>query len=218
VVSQMSQYAFLVFDMDGVIADTSPCHSRAYQDLWRAIGIEGPEYEIIAGRKTADVVAEVTDKLKPSAEQIAQWVRLKQQQARKYLLTETIAFSDTIPCLAAIARSRIPMALGTTASRDTTDLVLNRTGLADVFCAIATGEDVRNGKPAPEIYLHLMLRAGMKPNQTLIIEDSSSGLKSGIASEAYVASVRTGKKVDDPRFIGSFSDLSELLKEIGIQV
>jgi len=214
----MSQYAFLIFDMDGVIVDTARCHNRAYEDLWQEIGVDGPDYKSIAGRKTEDVVAEFTAGLNPSEVQIAHWVSFKQIRARKYVSTEPIDFADTIPCLKAVARSGIRMAVGTTASRDTANLVLNRTGLADLFCRIATAEDVSNGKPAPEIYVHLMLGANMKPNQTLIIEDSASGLKAAIASEAYVASVRTGKKVDDPRFVGSFSDLSELVKEIGISV
>lgn len=214
----MSRFAFLIFDMDGVLVNTSPCHSRAFEDLWRKLGIEGPRYEKIAGRKTFDVVVEFTAGLNPSDVQIAQWVSFKQLSARKYLSTEAIVFPDTLPCLTALARSKIPMALGTTASRDTMNLVLMRTGITEFFSTIATAEDVNNGKPSPEIYLHLMLDTGMRPNQTLIIEDSLCGLKAAIASQAYVASLRTGEKVDDPRFVGNFSHLRELIKEMGIQL
>jgi HAD superfamily hydrolase (TIGR01509 family) len=214
------KYCFdlFIFDMDGVLADTSPCHRRAYEDLWRKIGIQGPNYETIAGRKTCEVIKEFTAELKPSPEQIREWILFKQLQARQYFSTEAIAYPDSIPALTVLSKTKACIALGTSASRESMQMILNRLGIIDFFSIRVTGDDVKNGKPSPEIYVKIIEQARISPSKTLIVEDSSSGLEAAIASKAYAASVRTGKKIESPRFIGSFSNLYELLSESGIEV
>ncbi|HQR32086.1 MAG TPA: HAD-IA family hydrolase [Blastocatellia bacterium] len=209
----MTDFDLLIFDMDGVLVDTTECHSRAYEDLWRLVGIAGPPYEEIAGRKTAEVVSEVTVLLNPSSQQIVKWVNFKQQRARQYLTTEKIAFYDSVESIERLRLrgSRLRLAIGTGASRETTAMVLARLEWGEAFSVIVTGEDVLEGKPAPEIYLAAMERAGASPQRTLIIEDSKSGLAAAIASQAYTASVRSGVQAQGKRFIGSFPDVRSLL-------
>lgn len=212
----MRGFDLLIFDMDGVLVNTTPCHERAYQDLWREIGIEGPPYETIAGRRTSEVVDELTTALGPSAEQKSKWVHFKQMRAREYLATEDISYSDTAQCLSTLASRGVPLALGTSASRGNTEMILKRLGFGNFFSIIVTAGDVKEGKPSPEIYLRVIARAGVSAERVLVIEDSAAGLQAGAAAQAYVASVRTGEKIDDPKFVGSFSNLSELLPAIGI--
>ncbi|MEK7831164.1 MAG: HAD family phosphatase [Acidobacteriota bacterium] len=213
----MTDFDLLIFDMDGVLVDTTECHRRAYDDLWQLAGVAGPAYEQIAGRKTTEVVAEFTAALNPSPEQIAEWVVFKQQRARRYLATEKISFHDSAECIGRLGRlngNRLRLAIGTGASRETTSMVLGRFGWGEAFSIIVTGEDVVEGKPAPEIYLAAMERAGVSPQRTLIIEDSHAGLTAAVASRAYTASVRSGIKTEDRRFIGSFPDVRSLLAKL----
>lgn len=212
----MRRFDLVIFDLDGVLVDTSPCHSRAFKDLWQKVGIAGPPYEVIAGRTTKDVVTEFTAKLTPSPVQILEWVLFKQLQARQYLATQTIIYSDSISCPKVLARQEFQLALGTGASRDTTRLILKQLHLTEFFSIVVTGEDVKSGKPSPEVYLKIMAQAAVSPSRTLIIEDSSSGLEAAVRSKANVASVRTGKRVEAPRFVGSFADFHELLHRLSI--
>jgi len=207
----MRDFDLLIFDMDGVLVDTTPCHRRAYDALWSRLGIAGPPYEQIAGRKTDEVVAEFATGLQPAPAQLREWVLFKQARAREYLATEEIIFSDIADCLTALAGSQIRLALATGASRETVGLIFSRLGFADIFSIIMTGEDVIRGKPAPEIYLKAIWRAAASPQRTLVVEDSDAGLAAAMASGAYVASVRTGARVEGANFIGAFPDLRELL-------
>jgi HAD superfamily hydrolase (TIGR01509 family) len=214
----MGNYKLFVFDMDGVLVNTAPSHVRAYEDLWSMIGVQGPRYEAIAGCKTSDVIASVAKALKPSARQIDQWTRFKQERSRTYLTTEVITYDDTIPSLAALAQSNVLLALGTGASRETADLLLKKVGIFKFFNIVLTAEDVRKGKPAPEIYLNIMSKASVHPETTLIIEDSISGLEAAVASEAWVAAVRSGHSVNYSRFIGWFANVRDLLGRIAVTV
>jgi HAD superfamily hydrolase (TIGR01509 family) len=212
----MTDFDLMIFDMDGVLVDTTECHRRAYDDLWRLVGVAGCVYEQIAGRKTVEVVVEQTAALNPAAEQIAEWVAFKQRRARRYLRTEKIVFHDSLECLGRLARQPggLRLGIGTGASRETTAMVLGRFGWGETFSVIVTGDDVVAGKPAPEVYLSAMERAGVAPHRTLIIEDSQSGLSAAVASRAFTASVRSGAKTDHERFIGSFPDVRSLLANL----
>jgi len=211
----IKDFDLLIFDMDGVLVNTTPCHERAFAELWQKLEINGPAYEDIAGRKTSDVVAEYTVGLKPTESQVDEWVQFKQGLARQYLVSGEIAFHDSAECISQLTVRKIRLALGTGASRKTTASVLNRQGWGEAFSVIVTGEDVSQGKPEPEIYLAAMERAGVSPHRTLVVEDSQAGLASAIAAGAYAAVVRTGRSVKDERFIGSFPDLKTLFATMG---
>lgn len=206
----------LIFDMDGVLVDTTACHQRAFARLWQTLEVNGPAYDEIAGRKTKDVVAEYTTELNPTEEQITEWVVFKQRLARECLAIEEIAFHDSEESITQLTNRRIRLALGTGASRETTNSVLKRQGWGEAFSIVVTGEDVNQGKPEPEIYLAAMERAGARPDRTLIVEDSQAGLASAIASGAYAAAVRTGRTLKSERFVGSFPDLKSLFTTLGV--
>ena len=206
----------IVFDLDGVLVDTTACHRRAYDDLWRLAGCAGLPYELIAGRRTLDVVADVTAPLSPSAAQVREWVTFKQARARHYLAEKDIAYPDTRPCLAALAANRMRRALATGASRETAEIVLRRLDAREGWAAVVTAEDVSVGKPSPEVYLAVMAVTRCRPERTLVVEDSGAGLAAAAASGAYVASVRSGLPAASPRFLGAFDDLRAVLAKLGV--
>lgn len=204
-------WALVICDMDGVLVATSPCHERAYSELWGQLGITGPMYQTIAGRKTREVVAEYTAALTPSEGQIAQWVTHKQERARDLMEVMDLRFEDTIPFLNHVVARGVPLSLGTSASKDTTQSVLKRQGLTGYFQNVVTADDVSVGKPAPDIYLRILDRAGTRPAEVLIIEDSMAGMEAALAAQAFTVSVRTGVTVEHPRFLGAFRDLAHVL-------
>ena len=206
----MARFSLIIFDMDGVLADSSPCHARAYQDLWREIGVEGPQYASIMGRQTGDVIREVTRAKQPTPEQLATWVRFKQERARAYIQKETVTFPDTREVLERVKAAGTAIAVGTSASRDTAELLLNQIGIMKLIPVLVASEDVREGKPAPDTYLEAMRRSGGTPDETLVVEDSLSGLKAATAAGTWAAAVRTDVSYAAPRFLGNFPDLRSL--------
>jgi HAD superfamily hydrolase (TIGR01509 family) len=212
----MRRFDLAVFDMDGVLTDSSGCHARAFDDLWSRLGVDGPPYASIAGRTTAAVLTESTVHLRPTPADIADWVRFKQTRAREYLRGVTTGYADVAPALQRLQQHPVRLAIGTGASLETTRLLLAQLGIAHLFPVIVTAEDVRAGKPAPDTFTLAMERSLCAADRTLVIEDSLSGLEAGAAAGAYVASVRTGERLAHQRFLGSFPDLTGLLDHLGV--
>ena len=209
-----ARFSLIVFDMDGVLTDSSAGHARAFDELWAEIGVTiPPAYADIMGRPTEPVVREFTRHLDPEDADIHRWVAFKQDRARRYL-SVMATFPDALPSVAALARAGFGLALGTGASRRTTLQLLAHAGLDAFFPVVVTGDDVRLGKPAPETFTLAIERSGGKPDTSLVIEDSLAGLAAGLAAGAWTASVRTGEKVKHNRFVGAFPDLAALLPVI----
>lgn len=209
-----ARFSLIVFDMDGVLTDSSGGHARAYADLWADIGLANPpDYSVLSGRPTEPVVREYTRTLNPAEQDIRKWVQFKQDRAREYLGRMEI-FPDSLPTVSALAREGFGLALGTSASRRTTSQLLAQAGLDSFFSTVITGDDVVQGKPAPDTFIQAIEKAGGRPSSSLVVEDSVAGLTAGLASGAYAASVRTGETMKHERFIGAFADLTSLLPVI----
>ena len=178
----MARFSLIIFDMDGVLADSSPCHARAYQDLWKEVGVEGPRYDSIMGRPTGEVIREITRDLAPTTEQEEQWIRFKQERARVYLQKETVTFPDTREVLEKLTASGTAIAVGTSASRDTAELLLRQIGVLPLIPVLVTSDDVREGKPAPDTYLEACAALGVAPADALAIEDSPHGVSAAKAA------------------------------------
>ncbi len=204
-----SNVSLVVFDMDGVLVDTTPCHRRAYESLWNHLGIAGPAYEAIAGRRTVDVVREFAAEQVSTDSQIEQLVDLKQEAARALLASEPIVFDDSERTVRRLADSGFALALGTGASRRGVSIVLDRLACASLFEAIVTADDVSRGKPDPEVFERACTLSGHDPEEALVIEDSFQGIEAGLSAGCYVVAVRS--KIDHAaqRFLGTFPNLDE---------
>lgn len=205
------RFDLVVFDMDGVLTDSTGCHARAFADLWGLAGIsDPPSYAAIAGRRTDSVVREYTARLSPAASQVEAWTRFKQERAREYLQTSA-AFPDAVPVLRELTRLGYSLALGTGASKATARMLLAQSGLAPLLPVLVTADDVGEGKPDPETYVRAIALAGGTADRSLVVEDSAAGLLAGAGAGAATAAVRTGEVISDRRFLGTFPDLTSLL-------
>lgn len=206
----MNPFPLIVFDMDGVLVDSVSCHAQAYRDLWTRISeSNGPPYSEIAGVRTVQVVREVTAHRHPSDAEVADWVQFKQARARQ-CLQGLKAFPDVLPSLQKLEAAGCRFAVGTGASRVTTDLLLGQGGLDRFFPVTVTADDVSRGKPDPETFVLAIAKSGGNPDHSLVVEDSDAGLAAGAASGAWTASVRSGERIQHPRFLGSFPDVAGL--------
>ena len=203
----------VIFDLDGVLVDSSPCHARAYAELWDHVGLDGPEYASIAGERTVEVVSRLCAPLRRSSDEIGALVRFKQERARHWIADRPVVFPDAADTVARLS-AKCRLAVGTGASRVTAELMLRTFGSA--FETIVTAADVSHGKPHPEVYRTVLQRCGVAPERALVIEDSASGLQSAIAAGTHAVVVRGSATSTSPRFVGSYPDLATVALAMGV--
>ena len=112
----------------------------------------------------------------------------------------------------------LQLALASSSPMSNIRQVLGECGLMEFFPVIVSGEQFEASKPDPEIYLHTMARLGRRPEECLIVEDSTYGVQAGAAAGGLVAALRDERFPFDQsaaRFhIGNLSEIPALAASI----
>ena len=84
--------------------------------------------------------------------------------------------------MAGLAQAGYTLAVGTSGPPENLELVLRETGLGHYFAAKVHGFDVAHGKPAPDIFLLAAERAGLSPDNCVVVEDAPVGIQAGLVA------------------------------------
>jgi HAD superfamily hydrolase (TIGR01509 family) len=181
--------AAVLFDQDGVLIDSE----GAWDEARRAIVAEnGGRWKDGATRAMMGMSA-------------PEWSRYVRDELGVALPPEEISDRVVARLLAGYERSlplipgavpavrriaaRWPVGLASSANREVIDAVLAGSGLAGVFGATVSGEEVARGKPAPDIYLEAARRLGVDPGRSAAVEDSTNGLRAAAAAGMLVVAL-----------------------------
>jgi HAD superfamily hydrolase (TIGR01509 family) len=175
----------LLFDFDGVLADTERVHHASWNAVLEPLGIQftWPEYlKQCVG--VADPVMAVRLKLPEPAVAVAR----KQQLFRQGLEQNPPFLPQTLELIAELSKS-YRMAVVSSSFRTEILPPIERAGLLAYFETLVFGNDVQNLKPAPDPYRLAVERLGVV--RPLVIEDSDAGVASGVAAGLEVLRVRS---------------------------
>jgi HAD superfamily hydrolase (TIGR01509 family) len=177
----------IIFDLDGVLIDSSVCHRDAFEAVFAAHGISDFDYPTYAGRRTRDVIAEVFHRagIAVDPEVIAQTAQEKSRLARQFL-GEKEPLAEGCPEVLQQLAGRYPLALATSGSRLSLEMFLEIAGCRPLFRSILTGEDVAHAKPDPEIYQRSAKGLGIPSSRCLVVEDAVAGVEAARAAGAAV--------------------------------
>ncbi len=172
-----SGYDGVIFDCDGTLIDSMPAHFEAWCEALALHGAGGIFKEDVffamGGRPTMDIVVELNDeynlKLDPGA------VALAKREAFLRRLP-TVTMIDEVAEFAQSLRGKIPMAIATGGTRMVIEKTLKAAGISDWFDEVVTADDVAEGKPAPDIFLHAAKLLGVQPSRCLALEDAPAGI------------------------------------------
>ena len=171
------RFAGVIFDMDGLMLDTEPIYRASWQraaaELGREITDEG--YEIFLGRRTEDAeadLARIFGASFPIDRFHDRWPLLWHEIAAAGL-----AVKPGVRALLDLADAHgVPTALATSTARPLAIRTLGYGGFApERFGVIVTGDEIANGKPAPDIYLEAARRLEIAPEHCAAFEDSDAG-------------------------------------------
>lgn len=176
----MNTKAF-IFDLDGVIVDTAKYHYLAWQKIAAELNIEftHEHNELLKGVsrvRSLDIILEL-GKVTASQEDKDRWLVQKNEDYLSYLVD--MDASEILPgvfeILKFLKENNQPIALGS-ASKNARP-ILEKTGLLSYFDAVVDGNDVTNAKPDPEVFLMAAKLLNIKPEDSIVFEDSVAGVQ-----------------------------------------
>ena len=177
----------IIFDFDGVIADSEPLHLKAFQQMLREAGFDLSAADYYARYLGYDDVgllqALARDRAVPLSEgEIAALVARKGAIFETMLRDGHVLYAGAVDFIRAAA-ARVPVAIASGALRHEIIEILGRAGLQNLFQVIVAAGDTPQSKPSPAPYLLAFegLRRGepeLDPSRCVAIEDSRWGLES----------------------------------------
>jgi HAD superfamily hydrolase (TIGR01509 family) len=189
-----SKNLLLVFDFDGVIADSVGALFKVYLEFLSQFGEIGTveEFSELNGPKIPEIVALLQKKYRfpGSLEDLIS--RYLQKVSQAYLNLEPVP--EAIETIAKLKAANVKMAIASSSTKDEITKFLARYGIGDAFVRILTGEEVVRSKPAPDIYLKL--KNEFPEFKLIVVEDSLNGIISAKNAGLNVVAYSPLKEID----------------------
>jgi HAD superfamily hydrolase (TIGR01509 family) len=180
----------VVFDLDGLIANTEDLYELAGDDI---LGRRGKTHDQelrvqMMGRPVADSFQIMID-YHALPDQLDDVLREVEDVLSRLMATSLAAMPGVYPLIDKLEAADIPIAIATSGTRSYADNVLTRLGLGHRFRFILTAEDIHRGKPDPEVYQLAAARLQLAPPAMMVLEDSGNGCAAAVAAGAFTVAV-----------------------------
>jgi HAD superfamily hydrolase (TIGR01509 family) len=204
----------VIFDLDGLLADTERLHCQAYQDALRCHGAalteaEYAEHWVRSGRGIGDWVSIHGLTVDPVM------VRARKSERYLELLTVSLQPMDGALALLESLHGKKTLALASSSYRDAVDAVLRGLDITHYFKAVISGLDVERVKPAPDIFLAAARAVGARPSECLVLEDAEKGVLA--AYEAGMACIAVPNEHTRHHDFSRATRICASLKEITLE-
>lgn len=168
----------VIFDMDGVIIDSEVIYIDFFQKVLQDFDVEISEEDLfsLAGLSQQKTDEFLKSKLHRKPEEVYSLMK-------KYIDDDKINYSSIVmdgfyPLLKELKRKNFKIALASSSPKKTIKNVLEELDIKDEFDAVISGEDFKESKPNPEIYIKTCEILGVRPKDAIAIEDSDYGIDS----------------------------------------
>ncbi|MEK9196285.1 MAG: HAD family phosphatase [Patescibacteria group bacterium] len=190
----MSQFEAVLYDMDGVIADTEPFHVEAeiLTCVERGFNIDPNDWGGFKGRTANYIFGHLIENFgDPEVHTVDELIDRKTEIFLKITrgkLNPIEGVLDFMNWTQSISKKN---GLVTSSNSRVQKHIVDSFNIGDSFDCIITGDDITRGKPHPEPYLRAIKNLSVKPEDTLVVEDSNSGIESGLAAGCMVLGIAT---------------------------
>ena len=168
---------FILFDLDGVIADSERLKGQAFTEACRYYGgkISSEFYPTVIGQPGEEVIKAF---IKASGANVnaSECIQRFKQVYRKLLKQHIKAVPGAGDLLRTLKEHDWKVGLVSSSGREALNYIVDQLGFRGYFNDIVSAKDVQKHKPAPDLYLKAMERMNIKPENGLAIEDTESGI------------------------------------------
>lgn len=203
-----SSIDLVIFDCDGVLVDSEVLSKRVLLIMLNELGINASSDYFDAhflGRSFEHVTAKILEDFNINLPN-----EFCQDYQQSLMRTFTAELKPTVELEKALSKLGVPFCVATSSSPERIKHALSVSGLAEYFeTRVFTCSEVKNGKPAPDIFLHAAEKMGVSAKNCLVIEDSLAGIQA-----AQAAKMRIIKYTGASHLISSHTPSTKLPDEV----
>ena len=201
----------VIFDLDGVIVSTDELHYQGWKHMADTEGIyfDREINERLRGVSRMESLEIIMEKAtKEYTEEQKEALATLKNDFYKELLATKLSPKDILPgvkeVLAGLKEKGVKIAIGS--SSKNTPTILKQIGMDKTFDAVSDGNNIKNSKPDPEVFLIAAEWLGLKPEVCLVVEDAEAGVTAALAGNMKVLAV--GSAATDERADLAAADMS----------
>jgi HAD superfamily hydrolase (TIGR01509 family) len=212
----------VIFDLDGVLADSEPWWNQIDAKLLARYGVSyrGEYHRNVLGVSYRLAVEFYKNAFHIPAS-VEELMRRRGEIATAVFANDVGLFPAAKTTLEQLREMNLPLAVATSSVSASARPLLDRTGIRSFFSVVITGDEVQRGKPAPDIYLRAADKLGISAEACLVIEDSLAGMAAAKAANMRVAAIPDRRFVDPREYenegdyvIGSLSEIPALIRDV----
>jgi len=205
----------IIFDLDGVLADSEPWWSKIDAELLAEYGVtyRGEYHQNVVG-VSYRLAVEFYKKAFGLSVATDEMMRRRGEIATEFFANRVGLFPNVKEVLEELRQMKLHLAVATSSVSASARPFLDRHQLTGFFKVIVTGEEVERGKPAPDIYLCAAQKLGIPADTCLVVEDALPGVAAARAASMRVAAIPDRRFVDPDEYEKKADYVLSSLKEL----
>ena len=183
-----------IFDMDGVIIDSEPLHSRVKMETFAHFGLPFDEGDLAQymGRTSVDIFSDVLKKEHRTDVSVQEIVNYKHAHYLELAVGGALeAIPGSLELIARLRAAGVPLALATSSWRRVVDAILVQFDLTEAFASVISGSELPKSKPDPAIYRLSAEALGVDPRKCVVLEDTAAGVVAAKGAGMYCIGFRS---------------------------
>ena len=213
----------VIFDLDGVLADSEPWWNKIDKKLLAQYGItyRGEYHRNVLG-VSYRLAVEFYKKAFGLSVSTEEMMRRRAEIAIEFFANRVGLFPSAKQALEALRQMNLRLAVATSSISASARPFLERHKLTPFFDVIVTGDEIERGKPHPDIYMRAAEKLGLALDACLVIEDALSGIAAAKAAQMRVAAIPDTRFVNPREYqkkadyvLGGLSEIPALIRRVG---
>jgi len=202
----------VIFDMDGVLADTGPIHFESWVKMCKEIGVKFTReiFKQTFGQQSSVITQKLVGP-NIDVKLVEKWANLKEKYYRELVTEKLKPLPGVIRIINELKSEGFKLALGSSGPPENVELLLTSLRIKNYFDTIITAAEIKKGKPEPDVFLIIAKILNISPKNCIVIEDAPVGIEAAKrAGMISIALTTTHNKEDllDAQLV--IKDLTEI--------
>lgn len=188
----------VIFDLDGVLVDTSDFHKAAWMKAVKSQGWNLTEEDFLKtfGMQNREIINYIVGR-QVDENIINEVGEAKEVEFRRLIKGKAQPLDGVENLIKNLVENGFLLAVGSSAPRENVDILLSETGLLGYFTDLVTSADISRGKPAPDTFLKAAQKLGTPPGRCAVVEDAIPGVEAAINAKMKVVAVTNTRKAEE---------------------